>query len=163
MNPQQPTLFDIEKERRTRRPYKRVRRSNNDLSPHLRFLRTYRMMADANNGKVKIKELQDKFRIGHFPRKALPIDLLTIDEALINEAYAAKWRVQLNDYYQNCGRRPRTEDIPTLQAEVVVMPPTTAQVVNDDRNIFAAMNEQWCKLKNDIDEMLNKLKQFNNF
>lgn len=159
MNPQQPTLFDIDKERRTRRPYKRVRRSNSDLSQHLRFLRTYRMIADANGGKVKIKELQDKFHIGHFPRKALPVDLLTIDEGIITEAYAAKWRVRLNDYYQNCGRRPRT-NTNTLQAEVEVIQPTEQVSIGA---IYASIKRLTDDFIADMATEINKLKSFNNF
>ena len=57
----QPRLFDGERIRRNRRTYKRVSRSKDDIVPFVRFLRTYRMIADSNDGKVKIKELQDNY------------------------------------------------------------------------------------------------------
>ena len=118
---QQPRLFDGCKITRNRRTYKRVKRSLTDNTAHLRFLRTYRMIADSNNGKVKIKELQDKFRIGHFARKALPSDLLTIDEALITEDYAEAWKSSLYDYYKDCDRQGQGVDF--MPAEpIIVMP-----------------------------------------
>ena len=118
---QQPRLFDVCKITRNRRTYKRVKRSLTDNTAHLRFLRTYRMIADSNNGKVKIKELQDKFRIGHFARKALPGDLLTIDEALINETYAENWKSTLCEYYNDCDRQGKGIDFLPVDP-IIVMP-----------------------------------------
>lgn len=133
----QPQLFDGERIRRNRRPYKKVCRSKNDITPHLRFLKTYRMLADSNDGKVKIKELQDKFRIGHFARSAMPVDILTINEADINEAYAKAWRKSLFDYYNDCDRLQRTETY-TPTEPIIVMPqpvadatPSLADVLED--------------------------------
>lgn len=132
----QPRLFDGERIRRNRRPYKKVCRSKDDITPHLRFLKTYRMLADSNDGKVKIKELQDKFRIGHFARSAMPVDILTINEADINEAYAKAWRKSLFDYYNDCDRLQRTETY-TPTEPIIVMPqpvkedPSLADVLAD--------------------------------
>lgn len=133
----QPRLFDGERIRRNRRPYKKVCRTKNDITPHLRFLKTYRMIADSNDGKVKIKELQDKFRIGHFARSAMPVDILTINEADINEAYAKAWKKSLFDYYNDCDRLQRTETY-TPTEPIIVMPekvadatPSLADVLED--------------------------------
>jgi hypothetical protein len=118
----QPRLFEAEKVVRNRKPFKRVSRSKNDITPFVRFLKTYRMIADSNNGKVKIKELQDKFRIGHFARAAMPSDILTIPESLINEEYAETWRkTQLSSYYNECDRKSREYDDTPL-APVVEVP-----------------------------------------
>lgn len=117
----QPRLFDGERIRRNRRPYKKVSRSKSDITPHLRFLRTYRMLADTNDGKVKIKELQDRYHIGHFARSAMPVDILTINEADINEAYAESWRKSLYDYYNDCDRMQKCVTY-TQTDPIVVMP-----------------------------------------
>lgn len=112
----QPRLFEAEKVLRNRKPFNRVRRSTKDIAPFVRFLKTYRMIADNNNGKVKIKELQDKFRIGHFARSAMPDDILTIDEALINEPYAEEWRrTRLTSYYNDCDRHSRVDEVAEAQ------------------------------------------------
>ena len=84
------------------------------------------MLADSNDGKVKIKELQDKFRIGHFARSAMPVDILTINEAEINEAYAKAWRKSLFDYYNDCDRLQRTETY-TPTSPIIMSVPVKAE------------------------------------
>lgn len=84
------------------------------------------MIADTNDGNVKIKELQDKFHIGHFARVALPVDILTINEAEINEAYARAWCKSLFDYYNDCDRLQRTETY-TPTAPIVMSAPVKAE------------------------------------
>ena len=130
----QPRLFDGERIRRNRRPYKRVSRSKDDIAPFVRFLRTYRMIADANDGKVKIKELQDKFRIGHFARSAMPADILTIDEVKINADYAEAWRKSLYNYYKDCDRLCKGIEY-TYPEPIIVMQepskPSLAELMED--------------------------------
>ena len=130
----QPRLFDGERIRRNRRPYKRVNRAKDDIVPFVRFLRTYRMIADSNDGKVKIKELQDKFRIGHFARSAMPVDILTIDEEKINADYAEAWRKSLYNYYKDCDRMGKYVEY-TYPEPIIVMQepskPSLAELMED--------------------------------
>lgn len=150
----QPRLFDGERIRRNRRPYKKVCRSKDDITPHLRFLKTYRMLADSNDGKVKIKELQDKFRIGHFARSAMPVDILTINEAEINEAYAKAWRKSLFDYYNDCDRLQRTETY-TPTAPIIMSVPVKAE-----QSLADVLAEIESATHSFITEMENKINTF---
>ena len=152
----QPRLFDGERIRRNRRPYKKVCRSKDDITPHLRFLKTYRMLADSNDGKVKIKELQDKFRIGHFARSAMPVDILTINEADINEAYARAWRKSLFDYYNDCDRLRRT-DTYTPTEPIIVMPEKGADATPSLADVLAEIESATHSF---ITEMENKINTF---
>lgn len=152
----QPRLFDGERIRRNRRPYKKVCRSKDDITPHLRFLKTYRMLADSNDGKVKIKELQDKFRIGHFARSAMPVDILTINEADINEAYAKAWRKSLFDYYNDCDRLQRTETY-TPTEPIIVMPQPVADATPSLADVLAEIESATHSF---ITEMENKINTF---
>ena len=150
----QPRLFDGERIRRNRRPYKKVCRSKNDITPHLRFLKTYRMLADSNDGKVKIKELQDKFRIGHFARSAMPVDILTINEAEINEAYAKAWRKSLFDYYNDCDRLQRTETYTPTSPIIMSVP------VKAEPSLADVLAEIESATQSFITEMENKINTF---
>ena len=151
----QPRLFDGERIRRNRRPYKRVSRSKDDIVPFVRFLRTYRMIADSNDGKVKIKELQDKFRIGHFARSAMPADILTIDEERINAEYAEAWRSSLYHYYKDCDRLEKhTEYIYPEPIIVMAQPakPSLAEVLED---IYKLTTDFIAKITNQITDIQN--------
>jgi hypothetical protein len=152
----QPRLFDGERIRRNRRPYKKVCRSKDDITPHLRFLKTYRMLADSNDGKVKIKELQDKFRIGHFARSAMPVDILTINEADINEEYAKTWRKSLFDYYNDCDRLQRTETY-TPTEPIIVMPEKVADTTPSLADVLAEIESATHSF---ITEMENEISKF---
>lgn len=133
----QPRLFDVAKVTRSRKTYKRVKRSQGDITPYVRFLRTYRMLADTNNGKVKLKRLQDQFHIGHFARTALPTDLMLVDERLINEDYATEWRARLYNYYKDCDRQgERTETKPV--EPIIVIPEPVASITTLE-DVFAEL------------------------
>lgn len=153
----QPRLFDGERIRRNRRTYKRVTRAKDDITPHLRFLKTYRMIADSNDGKVKIKELQDKFRIGHFARSAMPVDILTIDESKINQAYAETWRKSLFDYYNDCDRLQRTETY-TPTEPIIVMPEKVADATPNLADILADIEQATHSFITKMEEEINTFK-----
>ena len=152
----QPRLFDGERIRRNRRPYKKVCRSKSDITPHLRFLKTYRMLADSNDGKVKIKELQDKFRIGHFARSAMPVDILTINEADINEEYAKAWRKSLFDYYNDCDRLQRTETY-TPTEPIIMTPQPVADATPSLADVLADIEQA---AQTFISQMENEINRF---
>lgn len=159
----QPRLFEAEKVVRNRKPFKRVSRSKNDITPFVRFLKTYRMIADSNNGKVKIKELQDKFRIGHFARAAMPSDILTIPESLINEEYAETWRkTQLSSYYNECDRKSREYDDTPL-APVVEVQPVEVEATpqgSDPRPLKEILDELKAELISTIDNKFATMMAF---
>lgn len=114
------------------------------------------MLADSNDGKVKIKELQDKFRIGHFARSAMPVDILTIDEAEINEEYAKAWRKSLFDYYNDCDRLQRTETY-TPTEPIIVMPQPVADATPSLADVLADIESATHSF---ITEMENEIRKF---
>ena len=93
MNEEQLTLMDVEKLKRTHRPYKRISRTYKErINAHLQYLRLIKLRMDAGQ-EINYKQIQRMCNIGHPPTALLP-DLSNISIEDLTFDLAEKWYVE---------------------------------------------------------------------
>lgn len=124
-NYKQQSLFEDDR-KRTRRPFKRVRRTRSEgVEVYMRALQDIQMRMKRGE-KINFKMVCRFFRIGNLSSKLLPKDLATAD---ITIDYTAKWYNEvLSPYYIASNRASRNRKLAanfTLDDEQEQEQPTT--------------------------------------
>lgn len=127
---EQPTLFDVEKEKRQRKPHKRVSRNKKArMVAYCQFLSMIKMKIE-NNEPYNLKDLQTMFNVSKFPKSLLPqlagVDI-TLDFA--TEWYNTKIAPYNNAKNEKQRQKKEAEELQPIEVEEYESTPSLAEVL----------------------------------
>ena len=115
---EQPTLFDVEKEKRQRKPHKRVSRNKKArMVAYCQFLSMIKMKIE-NKEPYNLKDLQTMFNVSKFPKSLLP-QLAGVDITL---DFATEWyNSKIAPYNKAKNEKQKAEAIVEVEQEQGLM------------------------------------------
>lgn len=111
---EQPTLFDVAKEKRQRKSHKRMSRNTKArMFAYYQFLSTLKMKID-NNEPYNLKALQTTFNVSKLPKRLMP-QLAGVDLTL---DFATEWYNNVVAPYNKAKNEKQKRDAEVVMVEV---------------------------------------------
>ena len=145
---EQPTLFDVAKEKRQRKAHKKTSRTKDERIRAYHQVLSHIKMKIENNEHYNLKAIQETCNVGKFPGRLLPQNLADVDLTI---EYTTDWYNNVvSAYYKQANAKVEVEIEQPVEVVQTIEPPLSkiiAEIKTLTDNFIADVEAQMAQLR----------------